>query len=137
MLQQNDASVQPNACCCRLFSAPPINFNSALQIVSSRIVEIGSNDPKRPFYSGGRGWSAPSCCQPGWAMDPHKLANVVDRTQLPQFIPNLEFNTNIGNEDGDHDSSQAENSESINQMIQTLKEGINSLPPGFQMQQQR
>lgn len=28
---------------------------------------------------------------PGWAMDPHKLANVVDRIQLPQFVPNLEF----------------------------------------------
>ncbi|XP_057862947.2 ubiquitin-activating enzyme E1 2 isoform X1 [Cryptomeria japonica] len=70
---------------------------------------------------------------PKWATDSKKLAEVVDKVQVPDFKPEKgvkivtdESATNINSKDKDG-GADTEN------MIQMLEEGVRLLPPGFQM----
>lgn len=70
---------------------------------------------------------------PAWALDAKKLAEAVDKVKLPEFTPKQGVKIVTDEKATTLNPSSMDDDSQIELLVNTLQEGVKSLPPGFKM----
>jgi len=70
---------------------------------------------------------------PDWALDKTKLSQAVEEVKLPEFLPKQGVKIVTDEKATSMNPTSMDDDSQIEQLIQTLEEGVKSLPPGFHM----
>lgn len=70
---------------------------------------------------------------PDWALDKTKLSQALEEVKLPEFLPKQGVKIVTDEKATSMNPMSMDDDVQIEQLIQTLEEGVKSLPPGFHM----